>query len=369
MSQTHLTAPLTPLPAGGPSAWRAWLFLIRHSWQRQARARLMVWIALGLLLFLTIWVALITKRGVWDVRNWRQPRRGGLSYAEWIFYYRFAPPNVLSYKRPTDVFKPPPRHSDTWAALYRMWTPPHTRDVLPTPPPPAVLTADPVQLAVAGALDAVLQSEEFRLRVAFVSFTQNIIFSIFATFLLPLCSLSFATEALGREREQGNLLWTLTRPLPRGAIYLAKFIAVLPWCLALNVGGFYLVCRVAGPPGQLAFATFWPAIVLGTLAFAALFHLMGALFRRAPVIAILYSFFLETVMGNLPGHLKRASISFYMRCLMYDSASEFNLRPDRPLIYNAVSGPAALGVLVGVTVVLLAVGMWVFTRSEYLDIS
>lgn len=356
MSESNLSiAP--PEPTAAPSAWRAWLFLVRHSWQRQARARLMVWIALGLLTFLTIWVALITQRGVWDVRNWRQPRRGGLTYTEWLFYYRMAPRDVIAHRPPTDVFKPPPRHRDLWVALY------HQGD------PPLTLTADPVQLAVAAAFDAVLQSEEFRLRVAFVAFTQVIVFSIFTTFLLPLCSLSFATEALGREREQNNLLWTLTRPMPRAAIYLAKFVAMLPWCLVLNVGGFFLICRVAGPPGEMAFATFWPAMVLGTLTFAALFHLMGALFRRAPVIAILYAFFLETVMGNLPGHLKRASINFYVRCLMYDSASSYNLHPERPLIYNAVSGDVAAAVLVALTVVLLAVGMWIFSRSEYLDIN
>ena len=50
-----------------------------------------------------------------------------------------------------------------------------------------------------------------------------------------------------------------------------------------------------------------------TLAFAALFHLMGACVRRAPVLAILYVFFFETIAGNLPGHLKRLSISFYTR--------------------------------------------------------
>ena len=340
-----------------PSAWRAWVFLVRHSWQRQARAQLMVWIALGLLLFLTVWVALITQRGAWDVRKWRMPRRGGMTFSEWVVYARLAPRNILADRPPLDVFKPPARKRDLWMALYNQGA-----------PVPVSLQGDPVQLAVAGAFDAILQSEEFRLRVAFVSFSQVIVFSIFTTFLLPLCSLSFATEALGREREQGNLLWTLTRPLPRASIYLAKFVAMLPWCLALNVGGFYLICRAAGPPGQMAFATFWPAMVLGTLAFAALFHLMGALFRRAPVIAILYAFFLETVMGNLPGHLKRASISFYVRSLMYDNAAIFNLRPDRPLIYSPVSGEAALCVLAGLTVILLAVGMWVFTRVEYLDL-
>jgi ABC-2 type transport system permease protein len=345
--------------AASPSIWRAWVYTVRTSWQRQARAHLMVWIAVGLVLFLTLGVALFNRMGVWDVRSLRQPRRGGLTYEEWLLYARFAPPS-----------KPPPRASDIWARLYQQNS--RTQGLPPdrqNPPPPAMLVADPVQTAVAGAFAASLENEELRRGVAVVKFTREVVFGIFATFLLPLCSLSFATEALGREREQRNLLWSLTRPVPRWAIYLGKYVALLPWCLALNLGGFAALCAAGGEPGRIAFASYWPAIVLGTLAFAALYHLMGAAFRRPAVIAILYSFFLETVMGNLPGHLKRASISFYMRSWMYDSATAFQLQPDRPLLYSPVSGFTSVMVLAGLTLVLLAVGSWWFSRAEYLDLA
>jgi ABC-2 type transport system permease protein len=358
------------LTSGRPSALRAWLYLIRTSWQRQARAHLMVWIAVGLLLFLALAVALLTNLGFWDLRTWRQPRRGGLTYGEWTLYLRFAPANVLSYKQQADPFKAPgPRASDRWSVLYQQYQsrrhlPPEKRG----PPAPATLTADPVQVAVSGAVAAATENEDFRRQTGMVRFTQTVVFAIFTSFLLPLCSLSFATEALGRDREQRNLLWTLTRPLPRWAIYLAKFVAVLPWCLTLNLGGFAVICAAAGDVGRLALSLYWPAIGLSTLAFAALFHGMGAIFRRPAVIAILYCFFLETVMGNLPGHLKRASINFYARSLMYDSASVFQLQPDRPLLFNAVTGPVAITVLISVTVFLLFLGCWVFSRMEYLDL-
>ena len=116
----------------------------------------------------------------------------------------------------------------------------------------------------------------------------------------------------------------------------------------LNLGGFAVLCLFAGPPGRLAFTIYWPAILGVTFAFAALFHLMGACLPRAPVLAILYAFFLETIAGNLPGHLKRLSLSFYSRCLMFDRAHAFGIQPERPGIYLPVSGPVALGVLVGV---------------------
>jgi ABC-2 type transport system permease protein len=201
----------------------------------------------------------------------------------------------------------------------------------------------------------------------FFVFSNRIVFFLFTTFLMPLWTLSFATEGLGREREAGNLIWALTRPLSRPAIYLAKFISLLPWCLALNLGGFALLCSLAGWPGKLAFELYWPAVVMGTLAFASLFHFLGAFMRRASVVAVLYAFFLETLAGNLPGHLKRLSLSFYTRCLMFDSAHEFGVHPERPSIYQPVSGAFAFCVLAGVTVAMLVVGIIAFSRKEYLE--
>ena len=131
-------------------------------------------------------------------------------------------------------------------------------------------------------------------------FSNVVVFSLFCTFLLPMWSLSFATEGIGREREARNLLWVLSRPLSRPAIYLAKYIALLPWCLLLNVGGLFILCMLAGEPGQLAFRLYWPATVLVTIAFAALFHLAAACVQRPAVLAILYAFFLETFAGKPP---------------------------------------------------------------------
>jgi ABC-type transport system involved in multi-copper enzyme maturation permease subunit len=203
----------------------------------------------------------------------------------------------------------------------------------------------------------------------FLVFSDLIVFSLFTTFLLPLWSVSFATEGLGREREAQNLLWVLTRPIPRPAIFLAKYVALLPWCLLLNFGGFALICLAGGDHGRRALQVYWPAVFWGTLAFSALFHLLGACLRRAAVVALLYAFFLETIMGNMPGHFKRLSISFYTRCLMFECAHDIGVQPERPLWYMPVSGTTAWLVLAGITVASLIVGAIVFTWNEYLDVN
>jgi ABC-2 type transport system permease protein len=71
--------------------------------------------------------------------------------------------------------------------------------------------------------------------------------------------------------------------------------------------------------------------------------------------------------GNLPGHIKRFSISFYVRCLMFDGAHQIGVQPERSAIYLPVSGPFALAVLITATFAFLAVGMVVFARREYLE--
>ena len=48
-----------------PRLWRAWCYLVLLSWQRQARARQMVWIALGLLAFSAALIAINTAADRW----------------------------------------------------------------------------------------------------------------------------------------------------------------------------------------------------------------------------------------------------------------------------------------------------------------
>ncbi len=198
-------------------------------------------------------------------------------------------------------------------------------------------------------------------------FARWVVAAVFLGFLLPLWSLSFATEAVGGDREQNSLIWLLARPLPRPAIYLAKFMALLPWTIGLNLGGFAVLCVAAGRPGLTALRLFWPAVLCATLAFAALFQLMGAAFRRPAIVAIGYSFFLEIILGNMPGVMKRVSIGFYAHCMMLEAAEQHGIQIDRPTVYWPVDGTTAIIVLLSATAALLALGTVVFSRTQYHD--
>jgi ABC-2 type transport system permease protein len=316
-----LSVTLSPCHPVTLSSTRAWCYLVWLSWRRQVRSQQMVWIAVGLLLFSVSLVAIFTARGAWSMQNWRWPYRRGLTFLQW---------------------------ADELQVLMS------TRD--------ASASGQGVQAAVAAVVRGVVRQSGFTI------FSHWIVFLLFLSFLVPLFNLSFATEALGGERENNSLIWLLSRPLPRPAIYLAKFAALLPWTLGLNLGGFVLLCAAAGKPGWLALRLYWPGVLAATLAFSSLFYFMGAFFRRPAVAAIVYAFFLEVIFGNMPGYLKRISIGFYTRCIMFDAASAYGIQPERPEIFLPVDGTTALAVLLGVTLALLGIGMVVFSRSQYHEI-
>jgi hypothetical protein len=299
-----------PPPATG-SALRAWGELVLLSVRRQAQLRLMVLISLVLVFLVGVFVF-----GTARVRGW------GL--------YRF----------------------------YDLWRLNQATNTQLTP------ESIGVAQAVEGAVTAIIRHPA----MAVLTFSKDVVYTLYLGFLLPLWSLSFATQALGGEREGRAMVWLLTRPLPRAAIYLAKYVALLPWALGLNLGGFAVLCLAAGEPGRTAFGLYWGPVVVGTLAFTALFHLLGATVRRPAVVGLIYAFVLEAFLSDLPFAMKRLSISFYTRCLMFDAYRDrYGVAPTDAEVYGAVSPTTAGLTLAGITLGLTALGMIWFSRAEYGD--
>ncbi|MCE9532664.1 MAG: hypothetical protein K8T89_16320 [Planctomycetes bacterium] len=293
-----------------PSPFRAWLFLVGFSFRQMSRVKQMVGIAVGLLLVTCLVTSLVTMRFGWDRTEMRLQRSN---------------PMTLQY------------------AAGSMVGP--------------VIEKSPLMESI--------RRESKPLAV----FSRWLVFFLFLGFLLPLWNLSFATSALGSDRENRSLIWLITRPMPRSGIYLAKFVALIPWCLALNLGGFVLICLSGGETGRKALSLYWPAVLAGSLAFAAIFHLIAALFSRPAVVGLLYAFFFETILSELPvpGTMKRLSINYYTRCLMYSAARTEDVPVESTALFVPVSDELAWFVLISVTVGVTAIGMWLFSRSEYRD--
>jgi ABC-2 type transport system permease protein len=194
----------------------------------------------------------------------------------------------------------------------------------------------------------------------------------FVTFLMPVFAICYGASAIGGEREDQTLIYLLISPIPRPLTYATKALAGLTLVAGWTIGTLFVLCRLAGPPGQQVFTMFLPATLLGGLAYASLFMLVGAVFRFGTIISLVYWFFLEVLFGNLPGIIKRVSVAFYVRCMVYDADGDLELGPISRVareMFLPVSGTTATITLSATTVALLLLGIWLFEQREYRDAS
>lgn len=198
--------------------------------------------------------------------------------------------------------------------------------------------------------------------------TNIVIVRLFVSFLLPILVLTYATAAIGEEREDRTLVYTLIRPLSRFRVYLAKAVGILPVVATAALGGFGMICLAGGEAGQFAWCNYWSAILLGCLAYTALFMVFGASLPKPVIMAVVYVFLIEALLGSMPGTIKRLAVSFYVNCVIFEAAEKVGVQPELPM-YESVSATSALLVLATGTVVLICLGgMW-FARREYRDLA
>ena len=330
-----------------PSATRAFFVLVVQSFQRHWRLRQMGWVALGLLGIIALWVAARTlgPEG-WGIEN-RKIRRTQVTWREY-----------------GEQLRPSARYNASLDAQEYLTRRPYTPIEAPSPLHPI---RDGLTSLILSVPHAVIQSEHFLADLRFATFARLVVLGAYLGFILPMFTLAYASGAIGSERESRSLIWLLTRPMPRSAVYLAKFLGTLPWCLFFSLGGFFILCALGGEPGRIAAKLFWPASLAITLALAALFHLLGALFRWPIVIGLVYVFFFEILVAVLPGSLKLLSLTFYARCLMYNEAVAAGYPAAMLEVTDPVSNGTAWTVLFAAALGFTFLGMKLFSRAELRD--
>ncbi|MGE3409739.1 MAG: ABC transporter permease subunit [Pirellulales bacterium] len=238
----------------------------------------------------------------------------------------------------------------------------------------SLMTLGVMSLCVAGVLVARVTRllplvNEGREAAAFELFSERFVIGIFTTLVVPLVALAFATTSIGGDREDRTLLFLLVRPIPRWLILLAKTVATLPLALGITVGGYFLLCRIAGPAGERAWPLFLPAILLMTLAYVGLFHLLAVLFRHATIIALVYALFVEAFLGHMPGIVKRVAVSFYGRSMMFEVGQSAGLESPPSAWFVPIASASASLALLAIAAGGVLLALLIFQRKEYRDLT
>ena len=197
---------------------------------------------------------------------------------------------------------------------------------------------------------------------------RQIVLPLYIGFLLPVICLGYASAAIADERTDETLVYLLTTNIPRPLVYLSKYAAALLLTLGMALGGLAALCLVPGEIGHEALGVFWTVTVCATAAYVGLFLLFSAMVRRATFLSLAYALMIETLTGNIPGFVKRITVSFYAKSWLYESGEPLGLAPKEGValsLFDPVSAATAQWVLGLASAGFIALGMWIFSRKEY----
>jgi ABC-type transport system involved in multi-copper enzyme maturation permease subunit len=147
------------------------------------------------------------------------------------------------------------------------------------------------------------------------------IWVLFLRFIIPVLGVFYGTALMADEVEDKTLTYLFTRPIPRGAVLVGKYLAYIV-CTALVVLPSVMVVYFLLVPFAEFPKTFGSLVIdmsllaLGLAVYGGVFAFVGAFFKRPLVIGLIFAFGWEQVTMALPGYLKQFTIAYYLQALV-----------------------------------------------------
>jgi ABC-2 type transport system permease protein len=188
----------------------------------------------------------------------------------------------------------------------------------------ALVVGGPVLLAIIVKVVELFGMSALRVngqRVAGFGIFGVMIWMLFLRFIVPVLGVFYGTALMADEVEDKTITYLFTRPIPRGAVLVGKYLAYLACTLLVVLPSvmivYFLLVPLSALPGTFgALVTDLGLLGLGLAVYGALFAFVGAFFKRPLVIGLVFAFGWEQVVMALPGYLKQFTIAFYMQALV-----------------------------------------------------
>jgi ABC-2 type transport system permease protein len=208
-------------------------------------------------------------------------------------------------------------------------------------------------------------------RVAGASVFGVMVWMLYVRFIVPVLGLFYGTALMADEVEDKTLTYLFTRPIPRGAVLLGKYLAYLACTCLVVLPSVMLTYFLVVPLGQVP-ASFRSLLLdlgilgLGLAAYGGVFALVGARFKRPLVSGLIFAFGWEQLALALPGYLRQLTVAHHLQSLVpHAMPADGALSAIQGLFRQAASPVGALSWLAGLLVVSLWLAMRTVARREY----
>src|SRR6188474_2612500 len=147
------------------------------------------------------------------------------------------------------------------------------------------------------------------------------IWIFYLRFTVPVLGVFYGTSLMADEVEDKTITYLFTRPIPKGAVLVGKYLAYLACTFLVVLPSVMIVYFMLVPFSALP-ETFGNLLVdlgllaLGLAVYGGVFAFVGAFFKRPLVIGLVFAFGWEQVVLALPGYLKQFTIAYYLQALV-----------------------------------------------------
>ncbi|MFE4056867.1 ABC transporter permease [Streptomyces sp. NPDC059096] len=161
--------------------------------------------------------------------------------------------------------------------------------------------------------------------------------------MVPLIGVIAGTGAIGPEIDDGSIVYLLSKPVKRSAIVFTKLIVAIAVTMAFSAIPTFIAGWILNGNGQQIAIAYTVAALVASVAYSALFLLLGTVSRHAVVIGLVYALVWETLFGSLVSGARTLSVQQWALALAQRIG-------DGSTITSDVGLPLAVTLLVGVSV-------------------
>jgi ABC-type transport system involved in multi-copper enzyme maturation permease subunit len=199
-----------------------------------------------------------------------------------------------------------------------------------------------------------------------------IIWGMYLRFIVPVLGVFYGTSLMADEVEDKTITYLFTRPIPRGAVLVGKYIAYLACTVCVVLPSVVLVYLLIVPlKGSLGAA--FPDLLkdllllgLGLAVYGAVFAFVGSKFKRPLLVGLIFVFGWEQATLAFPGYLKQFTVMYYLQAIVpHAMPSDGVVSLIQGLFRETPSLPVSLFWLAVIWGIFLAWGARIVARKEY----
>ncbi len=197
----------------------------------------------------------------------------------------------------------------------------------------------------------------------------SVIFVLVVEVTCLLGLLLWGAPLIQAELESNSWIYLAVRPYGRVHLLLGKYANATTWVFLAAVTAISITSRFVW---MVETERLWVVIValslLSSLAYGALYVLIAVVFpKKAMVFAVLYTLIFEGLVSLVPATINRLTIQYRLRSLLFHWMDWYDKVPEDARILLSKAPPwQNVGVLLGITVSLLAAAVVAIQFREYL---